>query len=176
MRLHRPRHRRPHQPRRPPRQHLPGTTGGLDFLFAAGGLGKSDHHPNFAWGDLDPGKITNGVGDGVTLGMYGGAEPNPLSKCVKMSNLAMPTGIPIPPELFANTVSDWPAATPGPHLGLAISERFANYAMSGLYNSGLLCLRISTENVALLNSGTIGLLAASSKTLGLQGTRSRWRS
>ena len=147
----------------------PGTTGGLDFLFAAGGLGKSDHHPNFSWGDLDPGKITNGVGDGFTLGMYGGAEPSPVSKCVKMSNLAMPTAIPIPPELFANTVSDWPMGTPGPHLGLAVSERFANYAMSGLYNSGLLCLGISTESVALLNSGTIGLLAASSKTLGLQG-------
>ena len=147
----------------------PGTTGGLDFLFAAGGLGKSDHHPNFAWGDLDPGKITNGVGDGMTLGMYGGAEPNPISKCVKMSDLALPTGIPIPPELFGNTVSDWPAGTPGPHLGLAISERFANHAMNGLYNSGLLCIGISTETVALLNSGTLGLLAASSKKLGLQG-------
>ena len=147
----------------------PGTTGGLDFLFAAGGLGKSDHHPGFAWGDLDPGTITNGVGDGFTLGMYGGAEPNPISKCVKLSDLALPTGIPIPAELFANTVPDWPAGTPGPHLGLAVSERFANYAMAGLYNSGLLCIGISTENVALLNSGTLGLLASSSKTLGLQG-------
>jgi hypothetical protein len=149
----------------------PGTTGGLDFLFAAGGLGKSDHHPGFAWGDLDPGTITNGVGDGFTLGMYGGAEPNPLSKCVKLSDLALPTGIPIPDALFANTTpnSDWPAGTPGPHLGLAVSERFANYAMSGLYNSGLLCIGISTENVALLNSGTLGLLAMSSKTLGIQG-------
>ncbi|MEP7123587.1 MAG: hypothetical protein ABJE95_21845 [Byssovorax sp.] len=147
----------------------PGTTGGLDFLFAAGGLGKSDHHPGFAWGDLDPGTITNGVGDGFTLGMYGGAEPNPLSKCVKLSDLALPTGIPIPDELFGDTVKDWPAGTPGPHLGLAVSERFANYAMAGLYNSGLLCIGISTENVALLNSGTLGLLASSSKTLGLQG-------
>jgi hypothetical protein len=147
----------------------PGTTGGLDFLFAAGGLGKSDHHPGFAWGDLDPGTITNGVGDGFTLGMYGGAEPNPLSKCVKLSDLALPTGIPIADELFANTVEGWPAGTPGPHVGLAVSERFANYAMAGLYNSGLLCIGISTENVALLNSGTLGLLASSSKTLGLQG-------
>jgi hypothetical protein len=146
----------------------PGTTGGLDFLFAAGGLGKSDHHPGFAWGDLDPGTIVNGAGDGFTLGMYGGAEPNPLSKCVKLSELALPTGIPIPDALFANTVPDWPAGTPGPHLGLAVSERFANYAMSGLYNSGLLCIGISTENVALLNSGTLGLLASSSKTLGIQ--------
>ncbi len=146
----------------------PGTTGGLDFLFAAGGLGKSDHHPSFAWGDLDPGTITNGVGDGFTLGMYGGAEPNPLSKCVKMSDLALPTGIPIPAELFANTVPDWPAGTPGPHLGLAISERFANYAMNGLYNSGLLCIGISTENVAQINSGVLSLLASSSSALGLQ--------
>jgi len=146
----------------------PGTTGGLDFLFAAGGLGKSDHHPNAAWGDLDPGTITNGVGDGFTLGMYGGAEPNPLSKCVKMSDLALPTGIPIPPELFANTVPDWPAGTPGPHLGLAISERFANYAMNGLYNSGLLCIGITTENIAQIDSGVLSLLAQSLATLGIQ--------
>jgi hypothetical protein len=147
----------------------PGTTGGLDFLFAAGGLGKSDHHANAAWGDLDPGTITNGVGDGFTLGMYGGAEPNPLSKCVKMSDLALPTGIPIPAELFADQpVMDWPAGTPGPHLGLAISERYANYAMSGLYNSGLLCIGITTENVAQINSGVLGLLASSSATLGIQ--------
>lgn len=143
----------------------PGTRGGLDFLFAAGGPDKNSADPGMmlSWGDLDP------INNGATLGMFGGAEPSPLSKCVKLSTVSIPTGIPIPSELFGNAVpADWPAAVPGPHLGLAISERFANYAFNGVYNSGLLCIGISTEGIPLLASGTLGLLAPSAKDLGLQ--------
>ncbi|XXY49493.1 hypothetical protein WME91_56770 [Sorangium sp. So ce269] len=140
----------------------PGTQGGFDLLLAGGGTSERDDGSDLAWGDLNP------VGNGLTLGLYGGAEPLPTSKCVPLSDMALPAGIPIPDELVANTVSDWPADLPGPHLGLAISERFANYALNGLYNSGLLCLGISTETVPLLNSGTLGLLAASAKDLALQ--------
>jgi hypothetical protein len=145
----------------------PGTKGGLDFLFAAGGQDK-DTSPqvpaasNLAWGDLAP------IAAGGTLGMFGGAEPNPVSKCVKFSDMALPTGIPIPDDLFGETVTDWPASIPGPHVGIALSERFANYALNGVYNSGLLCIGISTENIPLLSSGAIGLLAPSAKDLGLQ--------
>ncbi|WP_437664278.1 hypothetical protein [Sorangium sp. So ce1182] len=140
----------------------PGTQGGFDLLLAGGGTSERDDSSDLAWGDLNP------VGNGLTLGLYGGAEPLPISKCVPLADMALPTGIPIPDELVANTVSGWPADLPGPHLGLAISERFANYALNGLYNSGLLCLGISTETVPLLNSGTLGLLAASAKDLALQ--------
>jgi hypothetical protein len=145
----------------------PGTKGGLDFLFAAGGADKNDTDPamKLAWGDLDP------VNNGATLGMFGGAEPTPLSKCVKISNLALPTGIPIPTEIFGNAApagANWPASVPGPHVGIALSERFTNYAMNGVYNSGLLCIGISTESIPLLSSGTLGLLAPSAKDLGLQ--------
>ncbi|WP_437760175.1 hypothetical protein [Sorangium sp. So ce1389] len=140
----------------------PGTQGGFDLLLAGGGTSERDDNSDLAWGDLNP------VGNGLTLGLYGGAEPLPTSKCVPLSDMALPAGIPIPDELVANTVSGWPADLPGPHLGLAISERFANYALNGLYNSGLLCLGISTETVPLLNSGTLGLLAASAKDLALQ--------
>ncbi|MDC0681840.1 hypothetical protein [Sorangium atrum] len=140
----------------------PGTQGGFDLLLAGGGMSERDDGSDLAWGDLNP------VGNGLTLGLYGGAEPVPTSKCVPLSNMALPAGIPIPDELVANTVSDWPADLPGPHVGLAISERFANYAMNGLYNSGLLCLGISTETVPLLNSGTLGLLTPSAKDLALQ--------
>ena len=139
----------------------PGTRGGLDFLFAAGGLGKNTA-TNQAWGDLQP------VANGATIGMFGGAEPSPVSKCVKLSSMPLPTGIPIPADLFANSVQDWPAGTPGPHVGIALSERYANYAFNGMFNSGLLCIGISTENVPLLSSGTLGLLAPSAKDLGLQ--------
>ncbi len=140
----------------------PGTQGGFDLLLAGGGMSERDDGSDLAWGDLNP------VGNGVTLGLYGGAEPLPTSKCVPLSDIKLPAGIPIPDELVANTLSGWPADLPGPHIGLAISERFANYAMNGLYNSGLLCLGISTETVPLLNSGTLGLLASSSKDLALQ--------
>ncbi|XYI03128.1 hypothetical protein ACMHYB_26565 [Sorangium sp. So ce1128] len=140
----------------------PGTQGGFDLLLAGGGTSERDDTSDLTWGDLNP------VGNGLTLGLYGGAEPLPISKCVPLSDMVLPAGIPIPDELVANTVSGWPADLPGPHIGLAISERFANYAMNGLYNSGLLCLGISTETVPLLNSGTLGLLAASAKDLALQ--------
>lgn len=144
----------------------PGTKGGLDFLFAAGGPSKNTNDPTMklSWGDLDP------VNGGASLGLFGGAEPNPLSKCVKMSDLPVPTGIPIPDELLgaADTLPDWPAGTPGPHVEIALNERFTNYALNGVYNSGLLCIGISTESIPLLSSGTLGLLAPSSKDLGIQ--------
>ncbi len=144
----------------------PGTKGGVDILFAAGGQDKNSNDPanKLMWGDLDP------VNGGATLGLFGGAEPNPLSKCVPISQIALPTGIPIPDELLGSfdTIPDWPAGMPGPDVEIALNERFANYALNGMYNSGLLCIGISTESIPLLSSGTLGLLAPSSKTLGLQ--------
>ncbi|MEJ7728343.1 MAG: hypothetical protein WKG00_03930 [Polyangiaceae bacterium] len=136
-----------------------GTKGGLDFLFAAGG--HSDAGGGLTYGDLNP------VANGATIGLYGGSEPKPISKCVKFSEAALPTGIPLPDELLGNTVTGWPTAD-GPHVGIAVSERFANYALAGMYNSGLLCLGISTETVDLLNSGTLSLLIPSLTSLALQ--------
>jgi hypothetical protein len=136
-----------------------GTKGGLDFLFAAGG--HSDAGGGLTYGDLNP------IASGATLGLYGGSEPTPVSKCVKFSEAVLPTGIPLPDELLGNTVTGWPTAD-GPHVGIAVSERFANYALAGVYNSGLLCLGISTETVDLLNSGTLSLLIPSLSSLALQ--------
>jgi MYXO-CTERM domain-containing protein len=140
----------------------PGTTGGLDILFAAGGQTPSTNNPGITWGDLDP---ANG---GATLGMYGGAQPMPISGCVRLSDVKLPAGIPIPAELYGNTVTDWPANIDGPHVGIAVSERFADYALNGLYNSGLLCIGVTSEVSSFLNSGTFGLLASSLKDLGIQ--------
>jgi hypothetical protein len=93
----------------------PGTTGGFDFLFAAGGHNVRDDGSGFHWGDLNP------IGQGVTLGMYGGAEATPLSGCVTPAAVQLPTGIPIPDELVANTVADWPMGMAGPHSASAFS-------------------------------------------------------
>lgn len=140
----------------------PGTTGGLDILFAVGGPGKRTDNSGFAWGDLNP------IASGATLGMYGGGEPSPLSGCVQFSDMPLPTGIQIPAEIQANTVTDWPAGLAGPHVGIGLAERYANYALNSVYNSGFLCLGISTETVPQLSSGTLALLANSLKDLGLQ--------
>lgn len=140
----------------------PGTRGGLDFLFAAGGPSLRDDNSNYSWGDLNP---ANG---GATLGMYGGAEPMPINGCVPFANVPLPTGIGIPDILTENTLADWPAGLEGPHLGIGISERFTNYFLASAYNGGMFCLGISTATVDLLNSGTLGLVANSLKDLGLQ--------
>lgn len=141
----------------------PGTKGGLDFLFAAGG--ETGNPP---WGNLNP------IGGGATLGMFGGALPKPQSTCVKLANMDPPQGIPIPDEITANTVSGWPAGFAGPHVGIALNERFFNYALAGMYDSGLLCIGIAGQS---LNLGPISLTSdlfgtflgvKSVKDLGLQ--------
>jgi len=140
----------------------PGTKGGMDFLLASGGAGLRDDASGYTWGDLNP---TN---NGATLGMMGGVEPNPISGCVPLSELARPAGLKIPNELIDDSlVTNWPNPQ-GPHLGIGISESFFNYALSGMYNSGLLCIGFSTETLDLLNSGTLGLLAQSLRDLGIQ--------
>jgi hypothetical protein len=117
----------------------PGAKGAFDFVFGAGGhsvrADGSGHH----YGDLDP------IGGGATLALYGGTDPTPASGCVPLAEVALPSGIPIPDEMLANTVPNWPAATPGPHFGLAVSETFTNYMMAQLYNSGALCLGITAD-------------------------------
>ncbi|NUQ78291.1 MAG: hypothetical protein HUU21_32585, partial [Polyangiaceae bacterium] len=140
----------------------PGTRGGLDFLFAAGGASLRNDNSNYSWGDLNP------VNGGATLGMYGGAEPMPVNGCVPFANVPLPTGIGIPDVLTGNTLDDWPAGLDGPHLGIGISERFTNYFLASAYNGGMFCIGISTATVDLLNSGTLGLVANSLKDLGLQ--------
>lgn len=128
----------------------PGTKGGLDFVFAAGGEGG-----NPVYGNLNP------VGSGATLGMFGGTLPTPKSTCVKLANMDPPQGIPIPDEITANTVTGWPAGMDGPHVGIALNERFFNYALAGMYDSGLLCIGISLDAL-----GSSLPIALDSKLLG----------
>lgn len=131
----------------------PGTSGGLDFGLAAGGAMKP--FPNAA---------ANGAGrtpNGMTLGMVGGVLPQPPSKCVPQATLKQPTGIPLPDEL-APTANDT-ATTP--HVGIALAGRFLDYSMGSVYNSGLLCLGVSSEQFDMLRSGLLSILIPSLKTL-----------
>ncbi|MDB4942101.1 MAG: hypothetical protein JWP97_1635 [Labilithrix sp.] len=131
----------------------PGTTGGLDFGLAAGGSMKP--FPN---ADANAqGRTPNGI----TLGMLGGTVPQPVSKCVPFAELTKPTGIPLPDEL-APTTAD-PATAP--HVGLALSGRFLDYAFGSVYNSGLLCLGVSSEQIDMLRSALLSIIIPSLKTL-----------
>ncbi len=142
-----------------------GASGAFDFLLAAGG---HDTRPASTehWGDLNP------VGKGMTLGMYGGTEPAPPSQCVPRVDSVLPTGIPIPDEIVSNTIMGWPTMLPGPHFGVALSERFANYAFWKVLNSGALFLGITGDAIGSTRIHTkllaLGLGANSLAELGRQ--------
>lgn len=129
----------------------PGTRGALDFLFSAGGHTERDDQSGFAWGDLNP------VNSGISLGFYGGTEPTPISGCVPAVPVTLPSAIPIPNEMLANSVTDWPEEIPGPHFGFALSERFTNYGLAQAYNSGALCLGITGDTIPELSTALIAV-------------------
>ncbi|MCC6213426.1 MAG: hypothetical protein IT376_01040 [Polyangiaceae bacterium] len=149
----------------------PGAKGGFDFVAAVGGEGARPETAACngrpcAYGDLDP------VGGGITLSLVGGVIPSPTSSCVPLAVVEKPTGIPVPDEIRANTVSGWTGD--GPHVGISVNERYLNYLMAGLYNSGALCLGLGGDALgsasSLLNSKTVGALFGSFNDLGRQKT------
>jgi uncharacterized protein (TIGR03382 family) len=131
----------------------PTTAGGLDFGIAAFG-------PMKPFPSLSP-NATGRSENGITLGMVGGLAPQPPSKCVPQAPVTIPKDIPIPDELAPKT----PDLPNTPHLGLALSGRFLEYAFTNVYNSGLLCLDITSEQSDLLKSGILSILIPSIRTL-----------
>jgi MYXO-CTERM domain-containing protein len=129
----------------------PGTAGGLDFGIAANG--DMQPFPKL------PANAAGRTPNGITLGMIGGALPKPPSKCVPQVELKPPQGIPVPDEL-APTAAD-PATTP--HIGIALAGRFIDYSMTSVYDSGLLCLGVSTDQQSLLKAGLLSLIVPSLK-------------
>ena len=140
----------------------PTTTGAIDLQLALGGPDANPDATGNTLGDLNP------VNMGGTLSMVGGAIADPPSPCVTQAALTIPKNIPTPTELMGNTVTGWPMGTPGPHLGIALNERFTNYLMGGIYNSGLLCIQITTDQQPVLTAGKISLIAPSMKLLQMQ--------
>ncbi len=125
----------------------PGTSGGLDFMLASGG-------------DMSPAPGTDVKTNGVTLSMFGGGEPFPVSNCVPTAPNPLPTGIVLPDELSANTITPWAEPAP-PHLGIGLAERYLNHAATAAYNSGLFCIGISSEQIPQLDAGLFKLLLPS---------------
>lgn len=139
----------------------PGTSGAVDFALAGNG-------------DMIPAKDPASSGNGMTLGMLGGGLASPQSDCVPSAPNPAPTGIVIPDQMLLDTVAGYGGTTAGdggaeagrgPDLGVAIDTRFLNYFLGSAYNSGLLCLGVSTEKFQQLNTGLVSFLIPSMKTL-----------
>ncbi len=141
----------------------PGTTGGFDIAIAGGG-------------SLDPapGSAADNVGysghtpNGLTLGLLGGAMPAPVSACVPQAKLTAPAGIGRPDELRANIPAGWPVGQAPPDLGIALAGRFLEYALGTSYNSGMLCLNITTDTLPDIRSGLLSVLVPSLPKLTLE--------
>lgn len=150
----------------------PGTTGGLDFVLAS--FGNMTPHPSEAtlpaWTPRNPPvPAQDNNKNGISLAMRGGALPQPKSTCVEEVRRDPPQDIPVPVELTGDTITPWPANTPGPHFGFALAGRYLDHAMLGAYNSGALCLGLNSDTVAQLNSGYLSLLAPSLKNFTFEG-------
>jgi hypothetical protein len=142
----------------------PGTEGGLDFALAS--AGDMNPAPGAAgvpaWTPRKPPvPAMDNNANGISLAMLGGAQPHPTAKCVTVVANPPPQGIPVPKELLGDTITPWPAGTPGPHLGFALAGRYLEHAAASAYNSGVLCLGISTEQIAQLSTGYLSILAPS---------------
>ena len=141
----------------------PATSGAIDLQLALGGPSPNPDAPaGNTLGDLNPANM------GASLSLLGGAIADPPSACVPQVALDMPKGIPTPTELLGNTVPNWPASLTGPDIGLALNERFTNYLLGGVYNSGLLCIQITTDQQPILTASKISLIAPSMKLLQMQ--------
>ena len=154
-------------------EYSPGTMGGIDFVLAAGG--NADTAPNCLTGqtwasvggcatDSNP-PYAGHTPNGITLGMLGGALPDPETSCVSAFENPIPLGLPVPDELTTDAVTPWPSGDNGPDLGIALAGRFLNYFATSAYNSGVLCLAISTDNVQALNTGYVSAVVPSVKDL-----------
>jgi MYXO-CTERM domain-containing protein len=154
-------------------KYSPGNTAAVDLVLAA--AGAADPSPSCQANQLwtaDGGCATDPMPpysghtpNGLTLGMIGGMLQNPQSTCVPAATNTLPTGIPIPDELTKDGVQPWPAGDNGPDLGIAIAGRFLNYAATSAYNSGVLCLGVSTEDFQALSTGYVSAVIPSLKDL-----------
>jgi MYXO-CTERM domain-containing protein len=146
----------------------PGTQGGLDFVLAsAGDMNPAPGDATLpAWTPRSPPvPAEDNTANGISLKMIGGTLPQPTAKCIDVVTNSPPQDIPLPKELQGDTITPWPAGTPGPHLGFAMAGRFLDHAAASAYNSGLLCLGVSTEQVDQLSTGYLSILAPSIKLL-----------
>jgi MYXO-CTERM domain-containing protein len=140
----------------------PGTSGAVDFVLA--GNGNMNPAPNA------PADSNGNSPNGITLGMLGGGLASPQSDCVPAAPNPAPTGLVIPDQMLTDHVTGYGSvgdagADAGPDLGVALDVQFLNYFLGSAYNSGLLCLGVSTDKFQQLNTGLVSFLVPTMKTL-----------
>jgi hypothetical protein len=152
-------------------KYSPGNTAAVDLVLAAAGAAQPTPDCNAnqivdggACATPSPAPTTGYTPNGVTLGMLGGMLANPTSNCVPVATNPIPMGIPIPDEVLTDKVTPWSLST-GPDINLALSGRFLTYAMTSVYNSGMLCLGVSTEQFQALSTGYVSAVVPSIKDL-----------
>ncbi len=152
-------------------KYSPGNTAAVDLVLAAAGAAQTA--PNCAPNQVltngmcttpSPAPTTGYTPNGLTLGMLGGMLANPPTNCVPVAQNPIPQGIPIPMQLQTDTLPNW-SLDAGPDLEFALSGRFLTYAATSVYNSGMLCLGISTEQVSALSTGYVSAVVPSVKDL-----------
>ncbi|HEY1697418.1 MAG TPA: MYXO-CTERM sorting domain-containing protein [Polyangiaceae bacterium] len=161
-------------------KYSPGNASAVDLVLAASG--DADPAPSCQAGQTwtqaggcatDPKPpYPAHTPNGLTLGMIGGMLPNPQTSCAPVAANPIPQNIPTPDELTvdgaptpASGVTAWPSGDPGPDLGLAIAQRFLAYAATSAYNSGVLCLGVSTDDFQALSTGYVSAVIPSLKDL-----------
>jgi MYXO-CTERM domain-containing protein len=153
-------------------KYSPGNTAAVDLVLAAAGAADPSPNcgPNTLWTDAggcatDPSPpYTGHTPNGLTLGMIGGMLPDPQSTCVPVAANAIPQNIPIPAQLLTDPLAPWDADG-GPDFDLALAGRFLNYAAGSAYNSGVLCLGVSTEDFQALSTGYVSAVVPSLKDM-----------
>ncbi len=133
--------------------YAPSTAAPLDFLVAA--EGPLDPAPGAAADDQG---YAGHTPNGVTLSLGGGISAEAVSPCVTPVDVTPPTNLPLPAALTTDTVTGWPSDLAGPHLGVAFAQRYLDYALARTYQSGALCLEVSTAQASALSTGLLSLL------------------
>lgn len=126
----------------------PGVSAEVDLVMAAGGYADVDDH---------------GEG-GISLGMFGGAEPVELANCVPHDVPAPPLG-PVPIAQDIHSAVDCPGCTPSEvHMVLGASETVLNRIGWAFHQSGGLCLGVGADTLPI-TSATLGMLISSLNTV-----------
>jgi hypothetical protein len=153
-------------------KYSPGNASAVDLVFAANGAANPAPNcaPNQTYTNgacaTDPNPPYSGhTPNGVTLSLLGGMLANPDATCVPIAPNPVPMGIPVPDELTTDKITPWPSGDNGPDINLALSQRFLTYAATSAYNSGVLCLGVSTAQFQALNSGYVSAVIPSLKDL-----------
>jgi len=135
-----------------------GTEGRFDVAELLAGYGPPD--PRWVYYSIFTGNYADVVGDGLSIGVQTGMTSEGDS-CVPHQN---------PPSAARVPRSSILEAEPSPggfpfDASVGISESFLEHTLWGVYNSGALCIEITSATVPQLSTGTLGIFMQSLSNL-----------